>query len=101
MTNDLASPYTRLLQPWQPGAGPRGEVLWRMARALSMLKGGAMAKPKSDHGCSEPRRRQKTRVGADPPVRDWHKLVEPLIEASRDSERLSASDFAVRINTRD
>ena len=42
----------------------------------------------------------KSHQGARP-VRDWHKLLEPMVEAARDSERLSASDFAIRINTRD
>jgi hypothetical protein len=35
------------------------------------------------------------------PHRDWNQIIEPGIRAARDSERLSAKDFAIRVNARD
>ena len=35
------------------------------------------------------------------PHRDWDQIIEPGVRAARDSERLSAKDFAIRVNARD
>lgn len=34
------------------------------------------------------------------PHRDWDQIIEPGVKAARDSEQLSAKDFAIRVNAR-
>jgi hypothetical protein len=33
--------------------------------------------------------------------RDWNEILEPMAKAARESERLDAEDFAIRINKKD
>lgn len=40
-------------------------------------------------------------TSTSPTLRKWDEVVEPLIAAVRDSERLTEHDFAIRINTLD